>query len=84
MRKKTFRDKVDDFIWDHQFLVTVLAFLAVILLLVFVMAAFENWGNSISCTSRWEQSYQPEYSPFSGCLIVVDGHRIPASNYRIM
>lgn len=80
-RKQSMPEKIVDFFYYHWPEVFVLGLLFV--------GGFGLWlalffTNSYSCTSRWEPSYQPQYALFSGCLIVVDGHRIPASNYRIM
>jgi hypothetical protein len=37
----------------------------------------------MSCNSRWPDR-EPTYSVMGGCQIMVDGKRIPESNYRVL
>lgn len=37
---------------------------------------------SYQCTSRWDESFNPEYKFVSGCILNVNGKKIPAKNFR--
>ena len=35
-----------------------------------------------ACHAKWSGKFNPEWGLLSGCIISVDGSRIPAENYR--
>ena len=50
------------------------------LAVVFVLLAL--WGESVSCSKKWQGTYESEYSVFGKCRVKIDGKFIPEANVR--
>lgn len=57
------------------------AFIIALTVLLIGLPIACNQISKAECNAKWE-SFQPKYSFFGGCRILVDGNYIPDDNYR--
>lgn len=69
---------------ELKILAGVLGVILVVFVVIFVPLIW--WGNQYTgqqCMARWA-NYAPRYDWVTGCMIEVDGKRIPSSAYRVV
>lgn len=64
-------------------IVTILAIIGVLVVLVVGMVGLSNWFGDMSCHARYPD-YKPEFSMITGCMIEVNGKRIPSDRFRVL
>jgi hypothetical protein len=66
-----------------EFIATVLVVLGIIGFFV-VLWFGVLWASNTQCTSAWPAKFEPKFIPMAGCTILVNGDRVPSTNYRVL